>query len=44
MKLGLSTASAHATSLRPVLEAQEIRARAQRVPRVASHQFYPNDQ
>ena len=36
VKLGLSTAPAHATSLGPVLEAQKIRARAQRVPPVGS--------
>ena len=44
VKLGLSTASAHATSLRPVLEAQEIRARAQRVPPVGQYDFWRNDQ
>ena len=43
VKLGLSTASARPPSLRPVLEAQKIRARAQRVPQVGSHQFYPKD-
>ena len=32
VKLGLSTASAHSPVLRPVLEAQKIRARAQGVP------------
>ena len=32
VKLGLSTASAHSPVLRPVPEAQKIRARAQRVP------------
>ena len=36
VKLGLSTASAHSPVLRPVLEAQKILARAQRVPPVVS--------
>ena len=44
VKLGLSTASAHSPVLRPVPEAQKIRARAQRVPQVGSLRFYPKDQ
>ena len=44
VKLGLSTASAHSLVLRPVLEAQKIRARAQGVPRVGKYGFMRNDQ
>ena len=44
VKLGLSTASAHSPVLRPVLEAQKIRARAQGVPPVGNSQFRRNDQ
>ena len=44
VKLGLSTASAHRASHRPVLEAQKIRARAQRVPPVGKYGFWRNDQ
>ena len=40
VKLGLSTASAHSRVLRPVLEAQKIRARAQGVPRVGKYGFW----
>ena len=39
VKLGLSTASAHSPSLRPVLEAQKIRARTQGVPPVGKSGF-----
>ena len=39
VKLGLSTASAHSPVLRPVLEPQKIRARAQGVPPVGKYGF-----
>ena len=44
VKLGLSTASAHSPSLRPVLEAQKIRARAQCDSPVGKYGFWRNDQ
>ena len=44
VKLGLSTASAHSPVLRPVPEPQNIRPRAQRVPRVGKSQFIPKEQ